>query len=450
MGGSVVDGSIHCGQTVDVIFRAHNGYGVEVESIGGGLRVLRTDSAGVDLVDAQWEPNAGWESIFDILPFSEMYNAGSVDTAIFGGVCAYGDKFQVADSRKAWRLSLQVDCSDEGRTICIDSVTTSGVGPLWLWSFSGPYNDPVSPTWDGPYCFTIEQCCLGMRGDVNDDGSDADIGDLTYLVDYYFHGGEQPYCLQEANINGDPDEQLDISDLTYLVDYMFSESDPPCDCGTHAPVYVSKPSSDQAAAILTAYDSDTTFISCEANFVVRGVQLKLGGPSNGVPILTAADGLDMPFGFKDNIVSVGVLDLDGSAVVGSGQRSLLKIPGRYEVVEALTADDRHRTVVPTLGTGAVSDNLPEEFELSQNYPNPFNPATKISFGLPVGSDVKLEVFNILGQKVITLKDGHMPAGRYSVIWNGTSKQGKSVSSGVYFYRLETDGFTESKKMMLLK
>ena len=76
--------------------------------------------------------------------------------------------------------------------------------------------------------------------------------------------------------------------------------------------------------------------------------------------------------------------------------------------------------------------------------------TKISFGLPVGSDVKLEVFNILGQKVITLKNGHMPAGRYSVIWNGTSKQGKSVSSGVYFYRLETDGFTESKKMMLLK
>ena len=80
-----------------------------------------------------------------------------------------------------------------------------------------------------------------------------------------------------------------------------------------------------------------------------------------------------------------------------------------------------------------------------NFPNPFNPATEISFTLPRQAEVKLEVFNIMGQKVTTLIDGQMNAGEHSCVWDGSD-----VASGVYFYRLETPDFVDTKKMVLMK
>ncbi len=94
--------------------------------------------------------------------------------------------------------------------------------------------------------------------------------------------------------------------------------------------------------------------------------------------------------------------------------------------------------------------LPDKFELAQNYPNPFNPTTTIRFDLPKKSNVKLTIFNVLGQKVSTLFDGEQPAGEYRATWDGTSQSGVKVSSGTYFYRLEADGFVSTKKMLLLK
>ncbi len=80
-----------------------------------------------------------------------------------------------------------------------------------------------------------------------------------------------------------------------------------------------------------------------------------------------------------------------------------------------------------------------------NYPNPFNPATQISFTLPRAAEVKLEVFNIMGQKVTTLIDRQLNAGDHSRVWDGSG-----VASGVYFYRLETPDFAATKKMVLMK
>jgi hypothetical protein len=105
-------------------------------------------------------------------------------------------------------------------------------------------------------------------------------------------------------------------------------------------------------------------------------------------------------------------------------------------------------------TGTTDDGslIPDVFFLADNVPNPFNPSTTISFGLPEDSDVRIEIFNLLGQKVKTLMNGPQRAGFKRVVWNGDDQSGKSVSSGVYFYRLLTDdgSFERSKKMMLLK
>jgi hypothetical protein len=96
------------------------------------------------------------------------------------------------------------------------------------------------------------------------------------------------------------------------------------------------------------------------------------------------------------------------------------------------------------------EGLPGEFSLSENYPNPFNPETKIGYSLPRACRVRLEIFNILGQRLRTLVDEDHAAGRAEVIWDGKDDSGKEVSSGIYFYRLRAEDFTEAKKMLLLK
>lgn len=101
-------------------------------------------------------------------------------------------------------------------------------------------------------------------------------------------------------------------------------------------------------------------------------------------------------------------------------------------------------------SGLVSDGLPREYALDQNYPNPFNPTTQLAFALPKAGHVRMDVFNVLGQKVTTVVDGEYPAGNHTVTWDGTNSSGGSVSSGVYFYRIEADSFSKTRKMMLLK
>jgi len=91
------------------------------------------------------------------------------------------------------------------------------------------------------------------------------------------------------------------------------------------------------------------------------------------------------------------------------------------------------------------NTLPTEFALNQNYPNPFNPSTTINFAIGKASNVKLTVYNILGQKVATLVDNFMNTGAYEVKFNANH-----LSSGVYFYTIEAGDFRVNKKMMLLK
>jgi len=93
---------------------------------------------------------------------------------------------------------------------------------------------------------------------------------------------------------------------------------------------------------------------------------------------------------------------------------------------------------------------PAEFELHQNYPNPFNPETRIEYTLKKAGHVSLHIYNILGEKVKTLLDQDQSAGFYQINWDGKNDKGKSVSSGLYLYKLEVNGFSQAKRMLLLK
>jgi len=96
------------------------------------------------------------------------------------------------------------------------------------------------------------------------------------------------------------------------------------------------------------------------------------------------------------------------------------------------------------------DALPTKFALKQNYPNPFNPTTSIAFEMPAEQDVRLSVYNMLGQNIRTLVSDHRSAGRYTVLWDGRDDSGNMVGSGVYFYNIQAGTFNKTAKMVLLK
>jgi hypothetical protein len=102
------------------------------------------------------------------------------------------------------------------------------------------------------------------------------------------------------------------------------------------------------------------------------------------------------------------------------------------------------------GTDDNDNGLPLTYKLSQNYPNPFNPTTAIDFSVPRSTRVQIEIFNIRGERVATLADREYAAGSYTVAWDGNSETGSQVSTGVYFYRLLSDNFSDTRKMVYLK
>ena len=108
------------------------------------------------------------------------------------------------------------------------------------------------------------------------------------------------------------------------------------------------------------------------------------------------------------------------------------------------------TELPT-GVGEGGDSgLPRRFEVRQNYPNPFNPTTVISYSIPVAADVTIDIYNVLGERVRTFRQGKQIAGTYSVIWHADNDRGEGVASGIYFYRVTAGNFQLTKKMILLK
>ncbi len=120
-----------------------------------------------------------------------------------------------------------------------------------------------------------------------------------------------------------------------------------------------------------------------------------------------------------------------SNIEGYGQKFFFKANGYYRAFK-------------------FEDGVPDSFELFDNYPNPFNPITNIRFSVPKTGEISLAVFNLLGQKVKTLHEGEIDAGNHTIQWSGDNDNNQQVASGVYFYKLITKDFEQSKKMVLLK
>jgi hypothetical protein len=178
------------------------------------------------------------------------------------------------------------------------------------------------------------------------------------------------------------------------------------------------------------FDSSGSWDAAEQIFTSQAVSMGLNSLTFTVPA-TGKGKLAFPTFARFRLSTAGGLSPTGPAYDG-------------EVEDYLV------TIEDDLVTAADGQTVPTQFALHEAVPNPFNPQTTLSFSLPTASHVKLTVYDVSGRLVATLLNEDRGAGRWSVDWNGRDDRQQLVSSGVYFYRIEADGFVETKRMVLLK
>ena len=145
----------------------------------------------------------------------------------------------------------------------------------------------------------------------------------------------------------------------------------------------------------------------------------------------------------------GRVRLDSGEPVAGVQVRLFDWTDLRRFVSTTTDEAGHFALPLRAFSTARGMALPTDFALGQNYPNPFNPSTVIPYQLPTSAHVRLEVFNLLGQRLATLVDAEQTAGVHTAQWNATDVAGRAVGAGVYIYRLSSGGMTESRRMVLV-
>ena len=193
----------------------------------------------------------------------------------------------------------------------------------------------------------------------------------------------------------------------------------------------------------------------QASFTFDPAKVQIGAPvSPGGELLLDSQ-------TKDGVLNVIAISLSAQGLSAAGP-SVFYLPVIFLAedgiisLSALSLADRGANLV-SLNPGVVGQTIskqgaaPKSFSLGGARPNPFNPSATIAYEVPVQAKVTLTVYNLLGQEVVTLVNQVQAAGRYEVTWNALNAQGRSVSSGVYLYRMTTNkGYSETKRMTLLK
>ncbi len=359
----------------------------------------------------------------------------------------------------------------------------SPIGPQSSTSFQGY----------GGWIYTTQPTLI--RGDVNRSGV-VELGDVVFLITYVFKFGPAPSPLESGDVNCNG--LVDLGDVVYLISYLYKSGPPPCpakgggvlvkatrltESVGHAQMSLvlknvqsidNKPSLSRISS--TALDGERE-VSVEGKFNrdLAGVQVEISfNPAEVTMLEPALTSLTKDFqlfcGTKDGIQKIGVLYLTGEKLIPKGEGALVYLRARGEdlssikVQKLLLVDANASYVTMELpvelnlqpiknsshAKPEFSESKPEHFSLSQNHPNPFNPQTCIGYALPQDAYVKLVIYNVLGQKVKTLVNEPQSAGYKTVWWDGNDERGDQASSGIYFYRLEADKFSEVKKIMLIK
>jgi len=316
--------------------------------------------------------------------------------------------------------------------------------------------------------------CVDKWGDVNFNGVvevDDAVGMVSHIIGTYEFNRRQ-FAAGDIITN-------DTVNVVDLIGVIYTSLDLPIpDQASPAPIA----GDDEFAYLNVIHDeipyagySTEMAVEAELPTTVAGVQLNITYDKNSLEMLRPQlapeikDNNDFTLWYKDDgLGNMRVMihswkPWNENQLIGSGISDIVILPmvsrapiaaddnSRVKINQAFVSDGAAKNVP----VANINPNpLPTSFELYQNRPNPFNPTTTIDFyidGSENGSDqVKLEVFNVLGQLVKTLIDEPLLPGQHKVVWDGTDSDGAHTASGVYLYRLRIGEASQTKKMVLLK
>jgi hypothetical protein len=255
---------------------------------------------------------------------------------------------------------------------------------------------------------------IDARGDINLNNQAYEIADAVLFSNYFIQGlgvfvvnAAGQIAASDTNADG---MALSVADLVYLIRVVVGDALP----------YA------KLNPVGASYIADNGFVTVDqamgaAYVVVAG---------NATPTLLA-ENMDMQYAFDGTNTRILVSSMEANQTF-SGQ--FISVNGQVISVELATYE----------GAPVVAKQLPSAYELAQNYPNPFNPATNIAFSLKQAGDYSLTIYNVTGQTVEVFA-GSAEAGTHNISWDASNQ-----ASGIYFYKLSTDNFTDTKKMVLLK
>ena len=294
-------------------------------------------------------------------------------------------------------------------------------------------------------------------GDWNFD-SNVDISDVLSVVDCILEE-EIPTNEQFENIDLNQDGSINIADITMMVDIIFNNN--------VAGRILSK--NNDAVVYLgleNDYKKSQLNLDIEYSGELRGVQFELNyDPAHldlGIPKLINKEEEFVVFHkfLEPGLLKIIITDLTGGKIKNF-EEPLIYLPSKLkDKATSFTAVEMNSiSIIGSYGEvmnyvlkiSPFSPNqIPSTYALHQNYPNPFNPKTEIRFDIIDESDVKLAIYNLMGQKIKDLKSEWMNPGFHTVTWDGTNTLGAPVASGMYFYKLSTANFQSTKKMLFLK
>ena len=274
--------------------------------------------------------------------------------------------------------------------------------------------------------------CFNSAGDPNQD-STIDILDIVSVVNIILNGGmnspNYTDCeLSNANYNGDA--TINVLDIIQIINNILGSSRVYADNDAHSDLYLE-------------IDNDNLIINIDSDVNLSGVELSFY--SDYLHNISLNDNsADV---FTSTKVFNGIQRFVGFSMDNTSFNNDLEII--IEGGASLGADDINITLSSLAGTEVTADwNSPElkSFEINKRYPNPFNPSTEINYSVSHDGDMRIAVYNLLGQEVAELYNGYQNLGSHRVVWNA-----ENIPSGVYYVSMvHSDGQTESMKAVLLK
>jgi hypothetical protein len=281
-----------------------------------------------------------------------------------------------------------------------------------------------------------------LMGDINLNGIAYETADFVLFVNHLINPTAFPFTsvqTQATDINTDG-LTLTVADLVYLLNIINGNILPPLKPGDNA----------ATVELLVAENNGTLDIQASSNTQIAALMMKIN--HTGLTLAPPRPTCGLELAYFDNGQTLTVLMYDPECRgLAQGQAALFNSAitsgspqvGSITVGEIQAADPEGRMI-------SAGVKMPDAYELFGSYPNPFNSTTKISFAIANKAYIDLDIFDVTGRLVKRLAQSEFPAGRHDLLWNGQDDNDQNVASGIYFYRLKVDNFTEVNKTTLIK